>query len=391
MRAMLSAPVPRALAAALAAVALVTAIGLVLLWPRGEEPASAEGVGVPLETVTAEVASVLPTPCRVPGAGGCRRVEAEIVDGPREGETAELTIGDQGDDIELEVGDRIRIAENELPEGANIGGVEVDRWLFADFERRMPLLWLALLFAVFVVVAAGMRGLRALVGLAATLGVLVLFVVPAILDGTSPVAVALVGALAAMLLTIPLTHGLGPKAVAACLGTTIALGLTLVLATVFTELTHLTGLASEEASYLRVTGQDLSLQGLVLAGMVIGALGVLDDLTVSQASTVMALRRANPEQPFRTLFSRGVSVGHDHVAALVNTLVLAYAGASLPLLLLFSVGDTPFGDAVNNEAVASEIVATLVGSIGLVAAVPVTTALAALLAPYSRERDTHVH
>jgi uncharacterized membrane protein len=118
----------------------------------------------------------------------------------------------------------------------------------------------------------------------------------------------------------------------------------------------------------------------VRAGMVIGALGVLDDVTVSQASAVMALRRANPAQTARQLYHGALAVGRDHVAATVNTLVLAYAGASLPVLLLFSVGDTPFSEAVNNEAVAANIVATLVGSIGLIAAVPLTTGLAALLA-----------
>ena len=124
----------------------------------------------------------------------------------------------------------------------------------------------------------------------------------------------------------------------------------------------------------------VSLEGLVLAGIVIGALGVLDDVTVSQASAVMALQRANPAQGFGQLYRGGLTVGRDHVAATVNTLVLAYVGASLPILLIFAVGETPFADAVNREAVAEQIVATLVGSIGLIAAVPVTTALAALLA-----------
>jgi uncharacterized membrane protein len=127
-----------------------------------------------------------------------------------------------------------------------------------------------------------------------------------------------------------------------------------------------------------VTG--LSIKGLLIAGMVIGALGVLDDLTVSQSSTVMALFRVNPAQSFAKLFSEALSVGRDHIAATVNTLVLAYAGAALPILLVFSVGQVGFGNAINSEAVATEVVAMLVGSIGLIAAVPITTALAALAA-----------
>jgi uncharacterized membrane protein len=153
-----------------------------------------------------------------------------------------------------------------------------------------------------------------------------------------------------------------------------------VLADAFVELAHLTGLSSDEAIFVRAAVGDVSIQGLLLAGMVIGALGVLDDLTVSQASAVIELRRANPSYAFADLFRSAVRIGQDHVAATVNTLVLAYAGASLPVLLIFSIGGVSFGDAVNGEAVASAIVAMLVGSIGLIAAVPTTTALASLLA-----------
>jgi uncharacterized membrane protein len=180
--------------------------------------------------------------------------------------------------------------------------------------------------------------------------------------------------------TLVVTHGFGPKMLAATLGTSAALLLTLGLASLFIGAAHLTGLSSDEAIFLRASVGEISISGLLLAGMVIGALGVLDDLTVTQASTVLALRRANPGLGFRRLFESAVAVGHDHIAATVNTLVLAYAGAALPVLLIFSLGDTSFGDAVNSEVVATEIVATLVGSIGLIAAVPLTTALAALLA-----------
>jgi uncharacterized membrane protein len=158
---------------------------------------------------------------------------------------------------------------------------------------------------------------------------------------------------------------------------------------------HLTGISSEETTYLRAVAGTISLQGLLLAGMIIGALGVLDDLTVSQASTVMALRRANPVLGTGKLIRGALDVGHDHIAATVNTLVLAYAGASLPVLLIFSIGGTSFRDAVNTEAVAAQVVAMIVGSIGLIAAVPITTALAALVAERLPEAalvdEGHVH
>jgi uncharacterized membrane protein len=369
----------RASVCAVALVALATLTGLIVLWPRDEAPQPAEGTSVP-RTEIAEVTSVEVTECRVPGAPDCIRVHARLETGADEGERISLTMGDQGDAVDVDPGDRIRVFANELPPEAQLGGVPIDPYSFADFERRMPLLWLALAFVGVVLVAGRVRGLRALIGLAASVALLVFFVVPAISEGSPPVAVAFVGALAVMLVTVPLAHGLGVKTIAACLGTTACLGITLGLASAFSNLAHLTGFASEEATFVRVTGTDVSLSGLLLAGMVIGALGVLDDLTVSQASTVLALRSADPTQAAGTLFRRAAAVGQDHVAATVNTLVLAYAGAALPILLLFSVVDTPFAEAVNNEAVATEVVATLVGSIGLVCAVPITTGLAALLA-----------
>jgi uncharacterized membrane protein len=239
---------------------------------------------------------------------------------------------------------------------------------------------LALVFVAVVLLFARLRGALSLLGLGVSLAIVLVFVVPAILDGESPLAVAVVGSLAVALVTIPLAHGRGPKSLAAVLGTAASLLLTALLALVFTEAAHLTGFSSEEATFLQLSGADLSLEGLLLAGMVIGALGVLDDVTVSQASTVLALRGAAPSLGFRQLFARALRVGRDHVSATVNTLVLAYVGASLPVLIIFSSADVGLGDALNLEVVAKEVVATLVGSIGLIAAVPVTTALAALLA-----------
>jgi len=236
------------------------------------------------------------------------------------------------------------------------------------------------LFVAIVLIAGRFHGLRALVGLTLSLGVVIWFIIPALVEGSHPLLIAIVGALAVMLLTIPMAHGLGTVTVAATLGTTCALLLTLGLAVTFASLANLSGYTGDEVAYLSAYLGDLSIQGLLLAGIVISALGVLDDVTVSQASTVMALRRSAPHMGFTPLLREALIVGRDHITATINTLVLAYTGASLPILLVFSIGDVSAGDAFNGEAVASQVVAMLVGSIGLIAAMPITTAIAALLA-----------
>jgi uncharacterized membrane protein len=375
------------LVAALGITLAATVIGLVTLWP-GEPDLGAEEVLRPPELVSATVLGLAPAACAVPGRRDCRRVTVELGDGD---ERAVFTSGNISSDRGVGVGDDLFVYR--VPQAVNGRSDDV---AFYDFDRRVPLLGLAALFALLVVALGRFQGLRSLIGLIASLAIIIYFVVPAILDGSSPTGVALVGALAVMFLTIPLSHGVGPKTLAACLGTTLSLLLTLGLAQLASNVAHLTGLASEEASFLRAAvGDQVSLRGLLIAGMVIAALGVLDDVTVSQASTVMALRSANPALGARSLFRRALGVGRDHIAATVNTLVLAYAGAALPVLLLFSLGSWTFTGAVNSEIVAAEVVATIVGSIGLIAAVPITTALAAFLAvrftPDQLATDHHAH
>lgn len=372
-------------------VALATVIGLVSLWPE-DRTVERPKAFISDTTFPAEIVAIRRARCTTPGASTCIRIAARLERGPDKGKTT--SFGFAGRDVQFAVGDKIRVYRQQLPKGAVIGGVPLDPYQFSDFERKTPLLILLGLFAALVLATARWKGLRALLGLGASLLVIVFFVVPAILDGESPTGVALVGSLAVMFATIPLAHGLGPKSIAACLGTAASLLLTLFLATTFVEASHLSGLSSEEAVYLNATTAGVSIRGLLLAGMVIAALGVLDDLTVSQASTVLALRQANAGFGFGDLFRRAIGVGHDHITATVNTLVLAYTGAALPTLLVFSLAGTPFTEAVNLEVVAAEIVATLVGSIGLIAAVPLTTALAALLALRLRPGevgDVHQH
>jgi len=363
----------------LAGTAVATAVAVVVLWPGDDRPTVSGPAG---DSDLADVAGVSEVPCPPPAPGDCVSAEIELRSGPDEGTTQTMQLGLAGEPVaDLSVGDEIRVLRAEAPDTGAI------TYSFADFERKATLLWLAIAFAVLVIAFGRLRGALSLVGLGLSLAIIVAFIVPAILAGESPFAVAVAGSLAVMLVTIPLAHGIGSKSLAAMLGTTLSLLLTAGLALAATELTHLTGLSSEEAILLDVSGADISLQGLLVAGMVIGALGVLDDVTVSQSSTVFALRAANVAQGFGELFGRAMRVGRDHVSATVNTLVLAYAGSALPVLLVFGASDASLGAVSNVELVAREIVATLVGSIGLIAAVPITTALAAWLARSAPDAD----
>jgi uncharacterized membrane protein len=207
--------------------------------------------------------------------------------------------------------------------------------------------------------------------------VLVAFVVPALLRDEPALLVALTGAVAIAFVALYLAHGVKIGTTVALAGTLVSLAITTGLAMLVVTMTQLTGLADQNAQVLRVTADAIDLRGLLVAGIVVGALGVLDDVTVSQVSIVAALRRANPGLPRRMLYREAIRVGRDHVASTVNTLVLAYAGASLPLLLFFAQGTQPLERLITSELISVEIVRMLVGSIGLVASVPITTALAA--------------
>jgi uncharacterized membrane protein len=355
---------------------LATVGGLVALWPDEDRgPKLDESLRAP--TYDAEVVALQPIRCQSPEARGCNRIRAELLEGPDQGETIGFASGESTSDPDFATGDRVRLARNEIPEGSPPG---IDQYTFSDYDRRGPMLWLLAGFAAVVVLFGRLRGVMSLIGLGISIAVIATFIVPAILEGKSPLGVALVGSSAVMFATMFLAHGVGPKSVAASLGTATALLLTAGLAIAFTELANITGFSSEEATLLQGVAGELSLEGLVLAGIVIAALGVLDDLTISQASSVMALRLSNPAHGVRDLYRGAIAIGRDHVAATVNTLVLAYVGASLPVLLVFSVGGIPFADAINREAVSQQVIGTLVGSIGLIAAVPLTTAIAAALA-----------
>jgi uncharacterized membrane protein len=381
-----------ALVVVLAVLVVATLVGLAVLWPHGKLRQSAQ-FG-PIRTVGAVAERVDTVPCKLSASQTCRVAHIRILDGARKGERTVLTTVAAVGSLDVSQGDRIRVYKNPRPISSGAGSGR-DDFSFADFDRRGAMLWLSIGFVVLLLATGPFHGLRALLGLLASLLIVVKFIVPAILHGSSPLAVAIVGAFAVMLVMMPLSYGLGAKSLAAWLGTAVSLLLAAGLAYAFAHVAHLSGASSDESVYLGASQSRLSLQGLLVAGMVIGALGVLVDLTVSQSSTVIALRRANPSLRFGGLFRGALEVGHDHIAATVATLVFAYAGAALPVLLIFSVGGTSFTDAVNGEAVADEVIAALVGSIGLIASMPITTALAALLAPRMSDRqlaaEAHAH
>jgi uncharacterized membrane protein len=275
-------------------------------------------------------------------------------------------------------GDRVRISHTQMQPGVKRPAGYEDYQL-VDLERQGSMLWIALLLAVLAIAVLRVRGLLAFAGVGLSVLVLTKFVVPAILTGESALLVALVGSLAVMFVTLVLTNGIGAQTFAAALGITATLGLLGLLAPLFIGFAHLDGHSTDLSLVLTQQNSSLSLQGVVLAGMVIGGLGVLADTAVTQASAVMALRRADPEQTARGLYHGAFAVGRDHLSATIHTLVLAYAGASLPLLLVLRSSGLGFHDALNAQDIAEPVVATLVGCIGLVAAVPLTTGLASLL------------
>jgi uncharacterized membrane protein len=244
-------------------------------------------------------------------------------------------------------------------------------------------LWLLGTFVAFSILISGWKGVRSLIGMAISLTVIVAYIIPQILAGEDPVWVSITGGFVLMAVTLYLVYGWTLKTHSAILGMLLALLITGALSSFFVDLTRLTGAGSEEGLFLIQQSQaSINLRGLVLGGMLIGALGVLDDLVATQASAVFELHAADPSLAMRDLFRRAMRIGQDHVAATINTLVLAYAGAALPMLLLFSLSGEKFSYLVNIEIVTEEIVRTLVGSLGLISAVPITTGLASLIATH---------
>lgn len=374
------------------AVAVVT--GAVLLWPQSQTstvptPLQAAGGGS-FATEAGTVRAQATGPC-----GGaqdtaglldsgpaysnptsfyeCTRTTIAITSGPDSGRTTTLEIPPGPGSPVLQPGDHLRLARGVNGEGATL-------YDFYDFSRGLPLAAIAAVFAVVVVVVARWRGLASLLGLAVAVGVMAVFVLPALLAGESALPVAVVGGAAILFAVIYLAHGVSLRTSAALLGTLASLGLSAGLSELAVRMTHLTGQSEEQNTVVQVYAGQVSIVGLLLAGFVIGSLGVLNDVTVTQASTAFELAALDPEAPRRRVYAGAMRVGRDHIASSVYTLVLAYVGSALPLLLLFSIAGRSVTDVLTGDVVAVELVRALVGGIALVASVPLTTAIAVVLA-----------
>jgi len=301
----------------------------------------------------------------------------ELLEGDYQGIEMEMDYGKRqvlSSNIYLKPGDRILVTIGSRPDG-------ILTVYFVDFVRITPLLWLTAIFALSIIVISRWKGVRSLLSMIFSLMVIIGYIIPRILSGEDPLRVSIIGSIVLLGVTLYLTYGWNLKTHSAVLSMVLVLLITGALAGLFVAFARLTGSGDENSLFLlQMLNTQINLRGLLLGGMIIGALGVLDDLVTTQASAVFELHHANPSLGFQGLFRSAMRIGQDHVAATVNTLVLAYAGASLPMLLMFTLGRGNLGFLVNFEFVAEEIVRTLVGSLGLISAVPLATGIAILFA-----------
>ena len=361
--------------------AVLTVVAIFLLWPSGEGRAeaieSARNLGLLSDRIDATVTDSVDQPCEFVPVGveeQCRLLNLFLEEGPEAGSEialAEINLSVNRRVPELAPGDEVVLGFFE----------ETNTYFYVDNDRGSSLIILAVLFAIVVIAFGRFQGLLALSAMLITVVVLVFFVAPSVLDGNDPLLVSVVAASAIAFVSLYLTHGFSPTTTVALTGTLAALTLTLALSWVFFRLAAITGLATESAFVLPFLDSELSISSLILGGAVIGSLGALDDVTVTQVATVAELRQQNGSLSSAQLVASGIRIGRDHIASTVNTLLLAYAGAAMPLLLLFAASEQSLGTVAESELIAVEIIRTLCGSIGLVAAVPLTTLLAAAVLP----------
>ncbi|WP_231916964.1 YibE/F family protein [Nocardioides scoriae] len=400
----------RALLAFLGVAGLATVLGLVLLWPQGDarvEDASAAFVapGVTFQSAeVTDVAEACPAPQPAGGTGGtgsdpaaptpgtsrgdverqqgCGQVSARVLTGDEAGTEVTVGVPPEVSRSGLRSGDRVQLLQ--VPSQA---GTETP-FSFVNVERNAPIGWLALAFVVVVALVARLRGLLALVGLGVGALVLVRFVLPALLEGGDGLLVAMTGSSAIMFVVLYLAHGVSVRTSAALAGTLLGVAVTAAIGILAIDRTRLTGVSDETGQLLATFLTDLDFQGLLTCAVIVAGLGVLNDVTITQASAVWELRAVAPELGRAELFTRGMRIGRDHIASTIYTIVFAYSGAALSVLLLLSFYERPALSLVSTEDFAEEIVRTLASGIGLVLAVPITTAIAALTVEAARPRDT---
>jgi uncharacterized membrane protein len=351
-----------------------TVVGLVLLWPSGAGEDRPDFAAPGATFPKGSVADVREVPCPGSTSAALRCGEATVrVD---EGADAGLvvTVAVPPEVMAAGLGDRVVLVRSPAQ-----GGIR--NWTLQDLDRARPLLLLAAVFVMVVLLVARWRGALALVGLGVAAVLMVEFMLPALIAGKNPILVALTAASAIMVVVLYLAHGLSVRTTTALLGTFAGLGLTAGIASWSVSGAHLTGVSSDDSALLRQQLSGLSPQDLLLCGIILAGLGVLNDVTITQSSAVWELCEAAPQLSRSALFSKAMRIGRDHIASTIYTIVFAYAGAALSVLMLIVLYAQPLTFTLSSNDIAEELVRTLASAIGLVLAVPITTGLAALLVP----------
>lgn len=376
----------KVLAGVVGVMVVAVGIGVFILWPNSgdiphdQNPYNAPGVSIIHATVT----SSKPLECGSGGQGpdGLPEVRGKCatVGLVTKSGKGTLILDAARSKTGVQAGDKIQVVQI-----AQKG--QPTSYEFYDFQRGMPLVLLSLIFAVLVIAVARWRGLFAIVGIAVTVLALIKFMLPAFLAGENPLPVAIVGSAGIMLVVLYLAHGISIRTTAALFGTFAGLAITAIFGAFATGWSNLTGIGSEDDQVLAAVAPLVNLHGVVAAAMVVAGLGVLNDVTVTQASAVWELRSAKPGASATEIFTSAMRIGRDHIASSVYTLVFAYAGSAMTILLLIVAYQQSLLQIATTEQIAQEVVRTLVGAIGLVLAVPITTVIAVALAPHADERS----
>jgi uncharacterized membrane protein len=391
------------LAACVLVIVLVHLVALVGLWPRGPAPTAADVTPVyaGVAFIQGSVRQVTSTPCAgttdtrapdgsIPAVTTCVSAIVELTTGPHTGSRVTVGVPIGVAHSGLAPGSAVELARYPAVQGGS------STYAFLDYARDAPMGLLVLAFAALIVLVARWRGLLALAGLGLAFAAIAVFVLPALRHDENPILVAGIGAGSIMIVILYLAHGVSIKTTTALLGTLAGIWVTAGLAAWATAAVHLDGLSSEDNLTLSRLTTNTGLDNLILAGIVLAGLGVLNDVTITQASAVWELRQHAPHLTTRGLFSSGMRIGRDHLASTIYTIAFAYAGVALPTLLLADLYGEPLHEMINSGQMAEEITRTLVASIGLILAIPLTTAIAALLAaraapPTATDNHSHGH
>ncbi|KRE59210.1 YibE/F family protein [Arthrobacter sp. Soil736] len=386
----------RILAAVLIPLTLLTLAAMAALWPSGNREgltlanpyAAAPGVTFDTGRIQRVVTeSCSPATAQDPqqgsqdGAqnGGGSQCTFAFTEPDKGGNPVKVVINpDIAKSHGVRVGDNIRYLNLSNAQGA-AAAQGSPSYIFVDFVRTMPIILLAVLYALVVVAVARWRGLRALIGLVGAYFVLVSFMLPGLVEGKPPLLLALVGSTVIMIGVLYFAHGFSARTSTALLGTIFGLGITALLAAWATDAANLAGVGNHDAATLTNISGSISISGIILCGLIISGLGVLNDVTITQSSAVWELYELAPATSARKLFTSAMRIGRDHIASTVYTIAFAYAGAALPVLIIVMLYDRPLGEALTSAELSEEVIRTLVGSIGLVLAIPVTTLIAVLV------------